>query len=137
LKITALLVIFWNVFIHSHREWAVKCRKDTCLDRRNFWNRTIITIIQKIQYFSILIWLKLLRVPIWWYSLFDSSQNVSHIYKQLLSSNFVRNWCTNTHTHVSKILSSSIINWLWIKVKFGYHGYHSKTGNVSSGWFGL
>ena len=61
LKITAFLVIFWNVFIHSHREWAVKCRKDTCLDRLHFWNRTIIIIIQKIQYFSIHSWLKLLR----------------------------------------------------------------------------
>ena len=59
LKITALLMIFWNVFIHSHTEWSVKCRKVRCLDRRNFWNRTIITIIQKIKYFSIHIWLKL------------------------------------------------------------------------------
>jgi hypothetical protein len=57
LKITAFLMIFWNVFIHSHGEWSVKCRKD----RGNFWNRTIITIIMKIQYFSIHIWLKLLR----------------------------------------------------------------------------
>ena len=31
------------------------------------------------------------------------------------------------HTYLSKI------NGLWIKVKFGYHGYHSQTGNVSSG----
>ena len=59
LKITALLMIFWNVFIHSHTEWSVKCRKVRCLDRRNFWNRTIITIIQKIKYFSIHIWLKI------------------------------------------------------------------------------
>ena len=49
------------VFIHSHDEWFVKCWKDICLDRRNFWNGTIIKIIQKIQYFSIHIWLKLLR----------------------------------------------------------------------------
>ena len=60
LKITALLMIFWNVFIHSHTEWSVKCWKVRCLDRRNSWNRTIITIIQKIQYFSIHMWLKLL-----------------------------------------------------------------------------
>ena len=61
LKITAFLMIFWNVYIDSHIEWSVKCTKVTCLDRRNFWNRTIITIIQKIQYFSTHIWLKLLR----------------------------------------------------------------------------
>ena len=46
LKITAFLMIFWNVFIHSHAEWSVKCRKVRCLDRGNFWNRTIITFIQ-------------------------------------------------------------------------------------------
>ena len=27
LKITAFLMILWNVFIHSHREWSVKCRE--------------------------------------------------------------------------------------------------------------
>jgi hypothetical protein len=43
-------------------------------------------------------------VPIWLYSLFDSSQNVSHIYKQLLSS---------------KIISTcSFISSIWIPVKF-------------------
>ena len=49
LKITALLMIFLNVFIHSHDEWFVKCWKVTCLDRLNFWNRTIIEITQKIR----------------------------------------------------------------------------------------
>ena len=57
LKIFAFFMICLNVFIHSHSEWTVKCRKY----KRNFWNRTIITIIQKIQYFSIDIWLKLLH----------------------------------------------------------------------------
>ena len=55
LKIIASFMIFWNVFIHFHGQRSVKCRTN----RRNFWNRTIITIIQKIQYFSIHIWLKL------------------------------------------------------------------------------
>jgi hypothetical protein len=57
LKITAFLMIFWNVFIHSHGEWSERYRET----QRNFGNRMIITIIQKIQYFSIHIWLKLLR----------------------------------------------------------------------------
>ena len=48
LKIIAFFMIFWNVFIHFHGQRSVKCRTN----RRNFWNRTIITIIQKIQYFS-------------------------------------------------------------------------------------
>jgi hypothetical protein len=61
LKIAALLMICLSVFIHSHDEWFVKCRKVTCLDRVNFWNRTIIEITQKIQYVSIHICLKLLR----------------------------------------------------------------------------
>jgi hypothetical protein len=99
-KITAFLLIFWNVFIHSHAEWSVKCRER----QTNFWNTTIITIIQKIQYFSIHIWLKLLRA----YTLFqyDSSQNDRHIYKQLLSS--------------KRISTCSIISSIWILVKFWY-----------------
>ena len=100
LKITAFLMIFWNVFIHSHRAWSVKCRKD----RRNFWNRTIITIIQKMQYFSIHIWLKLLRAET--LSQYDSSQTVRPFYKQLLSS--------------KRINTCSIISSIWILVKFWY-----------------
>ena len=44
--------------------------------------------------------------PIWVYSLFDSSQNVSHMYKQLLSS--------------KRISTCSIIPYILILVKFWY-----------------
>jgi hypothetical protein len=45
-------------------------------------------------------------VPLWLYSLFDSSQNVSHIYKQLL--------CWKSRT------ARSIVFCIWILVKFCY-----------------
>ena len=43
---------------------------------------------------------------IWLYSLFDSSQNVSHIYQQLVRS--------------KRISTCSIISFIWILVKFWY-----------------
>jgi hypothetical protein len=106
LKITAFLMIFWNVFIHSHREWAVKCRKE----RRNFWNRTIITIIQKIQYFSIHMWLKLLYgLTLSQYDCIPSLTAVKMLdifMKQILSS--------------KRISTCRIISSIWILVKFWY-----------------
>jgi hypothetical protein len=80
-------VICWNVFIHSHGEWSVKCRKDTCLDKLHFWNRTIITIIQKIQYFSIHIWLKLLHeYTLLQYDCIPSLTAVNHRKQWLISA---------------------------------------------------
>jgi hypothetical protein len=49
IKITALLMICLSVFIHYHDEWFVKSRNVTCLERRNFCNRTMIKIIQMVQ----------------------------------------------------------------------------------------
>jgi hypothetical protein len=67
-----------------------------------------------LQYFSSHIWLKLHFfgitlinfIPVWLCSLFDSSQNVSHIYKQILS------WKSRS--------TCSIIFCIWILVKFCY-----------------
>jgi hypothetical protein len=55
-------------------------------------------------------------VPIWVYSPFDSSQNVSHIYKQLL--------CWKSRS------ACSIVFCIWILVKF-------KSDILNSGWFGI
>jgi hypothetical protein len=103
LKITAFLVIFWNVFIHFHAEWSVKCRERRTkflkfLKYNDNYN------YPEDQYFSIHIWLKLLRAET--LSQYDSSQNVRHIYKQLLSS--------------KRISTCSIISSIWILVKFWY-----------------
>ena len=49
-------------------------------------------------------------VPVWLYSLFDSSQNVSHIYKQLLCKKV----CWKSRS------TCSILFCLWILVKFCY-----------------
>ena len=106
LKITAFLMIFWNVVRHSHGEWAAKCRRE----RRNFWNRTTITIIQKIQYFSIHMWLKLLRGYI--LSRYDCVPSLTAVkmldifMKKILSS--------------KRISTCSIISSTWILVKFWY-----------------
>ena len=83
----------------------------TCLERRNFWKRTRITIIFTIYKYPHMIeattWIGF--VPVWLYSLFDISQNVNHINKQLL--------CWKSRSTCTIFFS------IWILVKFCYSIY--------------
>ena len=114
-------MIFWNVFMHSHREWSVKCRKDTCLDRLHLWNGTIITIIQKIQYFSVHIWLKLLREQ----TLFQYDCIPSLIAVKMLAI-FINNYFFS-----KRISTCSCISFMWIIVKFLVFNINEKTHHVT------
>ena len=100
-----------NVFIHLSEEIVSK------LYQWNFWTDTIFKLktriksIQKIlsvfQYPYLIEATTLIYfVPVWMYSLFDSSQNVSHIYKQLL--------CWKSRS------TCSILFCIWFLVKFCY-----------------
>jgi hypothetical protein len=100
-----------NVYIHFSEEIVSK------LYQWNFWTDTIFKLktriksIQKIlsvfQYPHLIEATTLIdSVPVWLCSLFDSSQNVSHIYKQLLF------WKSRS--------TCSIIFCIWILVKFCY-----------------
>ena len=101
----------FNVFIHFSEEIVSK------LYQWNFWTDTIFKLktriksIQKIlsvfQYSHLIEATTLIDfVSVWLYSLFDSSQNVSHIYKQIL--------CWKSRS------TCSIVFCIWILVKFCY-----------------
>jgi hypothetical protein len=100
-----------SVFIHFSEQIVSK------LYQWNFWTDTIFKLktriksIQKIlsvfQYPHLIEATTLIYfVPVWMYSLFDSSQNVSHIYKQLL--------CWKSRS------TCSILFCIWFLVKFCY-----------------
>ena len=100
-----------NVYIHFSEEILSK------LYQWHFWTNTIFKLkmriksIQKIlsvfQYPHLIEATMLIDVvPVWMYSAFDSSQNVSHIYKQLL--------CWKSRS------ACSIVFCIWILVKFCY-----------------
>ena len=103
-----------SVFIHSDEEGVSKCRKVTYLDRLNFWKRPRITIIFTIFQYSYMIesTTYIYFVPVWLHPLVDSSQSVSHIYKQLL--------CWKGRSTCSVIFS------IWIRVTFCYSKYTRK-----------
>jgi hypothetical protein len=101
----------FNVLIHFSEEIVSK------LYQWNFWTDTIFKLktriksIQKIlsvfQYSHLIEATTLIDfVSVWLYSLFDSSQNVSHIYKQIL--------CWKSRS------TCSIVFCIWILVKFCY-----------------
>ena len=78
-----------NVYIHFSEEIVSKLYQWNCWTDTIFKLKTRIKSIQKIlsvfQYPHLIEANTLIDfVPVWLYSLFDSSQNVSHIYKQLL-----------------------------------------------------
>jgi hypothetical protein len=79
--------LYWIPKLHNN-----PYRKDTCLDRLHFWNRTIITIIQEIQYFSIHIWLKLLReYTLFQYDCIPSLKTFQNITSNAVIFKIVRN----------------------------------------------
>jgi hypothetical protein len=77
----------WLITSHTSHHWI-------------FWlTRKMMTFLEAITWIDF--------VPVWMYSLFDSSQNVSHIYKQLL--------CRKSRS------TCSILFCIWILVKFFWY----------------